>query len=94
MSSDRAEQVRMGGVVTTSDRAATSVRVTSAQADLLAELAETGGLYISGHMRFARTAAALEKKGLAHITEHDYSRLQQDRYEITDAGRAWLNGRT
>jgi hypothetical protein len=67
------------------------VRLTHAQVHLLEELDDKGGLYISRHMRYGRTAAILVEKGLAFIYEHDHSRLRQDHYVVTEAGRAWLD---
>ena len=62
------------------------VRLTPAQKTLLAELRETGGLYITRYKRYHRTIQVLERRGLARMTWADHSRMAQDRWEATSDG--------
>lgn len=61
-------------------------RMTANQASLLDELVEEGGLFITRHSRPHRTVVVLERLGLAHVTEHDFSSMAKDRWEPTERG--------
>lgn len=62
------------------------------QRGLLAEVIETGTLYVRRYSPPGRTVAALSKRGLVRCEEHDYSQLSMDGWVATDAGRELAGG--
>lgn len=60
-------------------------RLSPAQQELLDEIREKGGLYITRYGRYGKTASILVRKGYVEITEPDHSRMRQDRYEAVES---------
>jgi hypothetical protein len=67
-----------------------NARPSKPQLALLAELVETGRLYIKRTGRYGRTVDALGRRGLARVDEPDHSVNAQDGWVPTDEGRALI----
>lgn len=72
---------------------ANSVRLTAPQRELLAEIEAAGVLYIKDYGRYCRTAEALVRKGVAVVSEPDYSRNGQNGYSVVNGPDVAVQGR-
>lgn len=63
-----------------------TIRLTEPQRRLLAEVEETGVLYVRRYGPYYRTADALVRKGLLVVSEPDFSRNRQDGYSLVEEG--------